>query len=44
MSETIYYEQQQLTLNEQVERLTATFLDLRKVMGAGFKHAHQHGF
>jgi DNA-binding MarR family transcriptional regulator len=44
MSETIYYEQKQLTLNEQVERLTATFLELRKVMGAGFKHAHQHGF
>jgi DNA-binding MarR family transcriptional regulator len=44
MSETIFYEQKQLTLNEQVERLTATFLDLRKVMGAGFKHAHQHGF
>lgn len=44
MSETAYYEQKQPTINEQVERFTATFLDLRKVLGAGFKHAHQHGF
>lgn len=44
MSETASYNQNQPTVNEQVERFTATFLDLRKVMGAGFKHAHQHGF
>ena len=44
MSETVSYEQKQLTVNEQVERFTATFSDLRKVMGVGFKHAHQHGF
>jgi len=44
MSETIYYEHDQSTVNEQVERFSATFSDLRKVMGAGFKHAHQHGF
>src|SRR5258707_6995792 len=44
MSETIYYEHDQSTVNEQVERFSATFADLRKVMGAGFKHAHQHGF
>ena len=44
MSETTPSEQQQTTLNEQVERFIATFSDLRKVMGAGFKHAHQHGF
>jgi len=44
MTETVFYEQEPLTVNEQVERFTATFLDLRKVMGAGFKHAHQHGF
>src|SRR5215469_10023581 len=43
MSETIYYQQKQPTINEQVERFTAIFTDLRKVMGAGFKHAHQHG-
>ena len=43
MSETIYYDQKQPTINEQVEQFTAIFTDLRKVMGAGFKHAHQHG-
>jgi DNA-binding MarR family transcriptional regulator len=43
MSETIFYEQKQPTVNEQVERFTAIFLDLRKVLGVGFKHAHQHG-
>ena len=43
MSETIYYEHKQPTVDEQVERFTAIFTDLRKVMGAGFKHAHQHG-
>ena len=43
MSETIFYEQKQPTVNEQVERFTAIFMDLRKVMGVGFKHAHQHG-
>lgn len=44
MSETNDYEQKQLLLNEQAERFIATFLDLRKVLGAGFKHAHQQGF
>jgi DNA-binding MarR family transcriptional regulator len=44
MSETIYYEHKEASVNEQVERFSATFSDLRKVMGAGFKHAHQHGF
>jgi DNA-binding MarR family transcriptional regulator len=43
MPETIFYKQKQPTVNEQVERFTAIFTDLRKVMGAGFKHAHQHG-
>ena len=43
MPETIFYEQKHPTVNEQVERFTAIFTDLRKVMGAGFKHAHQHG-
>ncbi len=44
MSETIHHEQKQSLLNEQVERFFAIFSDLRKVMGAGFKHAHQQGF
>ena len=44
MSETLYHEQKQSLLNEQVERFFAIFSDLRKVMGVGFKHAHQQGF
>src|SRR6266704_84168 len=44
MSETNDYEQKQALLNEQAERFIATLLDLRKVLGAGFKHGHQHGF
>ncbi len=32
------------TLDAQVERFTSIFSDLRRIMGAGFKHAHQHGF
>jgi DNA-binding MarR family transcriptional regulator len=31
-------------MDEQAERFTAIFAGLRKTMGAGFKHAHQHGF
>lgn len=44
MTDTIHYEQKQAKLNEQVEQFIATFSDLRKVLGAGFKHAHQQGF
>src|SRR6266568_7459846 len=44
MSEMNGYEQKQSLLNEQAERFIATFLNLRKVLGAGFKHAHQQGF
>ena len=44
MLEMIHHEQKQSLLNEQVERFFANFADLRKVMGAGFKHAHQQGF
>jgi DNA-binding MarR family transcriptional regulator len=44
MSETTYYEHKEATVKEQVERFSATFSDLRKVLGADFKHAHQHGF
>jgi DNA-binding MarR family transcriptional regulator len=44
MSEMIYYEHKESSVNAQVERFSASFSGLRKVMGAGFKHAHQHGF
>ncbi len=44
MPETIHSEQKPSVVNEQVERFMATFSDLKKVLGAGFKHAHQHGF
>jgi MarR family transcriptional regulator, organic hydroperoxide resistance regulator len=44
MSETIFQEQKHSLLNEQVERFFVIFSDLRKVMGVGFKHAHQQGF
>jgi DNA-binding MarR family transcriptional regulator len=37
-------EQSQSALDIQVERFAATFSDLRRVMGAGFKRAHQQGF
>src|SRR5438094_7837763 len=43
MPETIFYEQKHPTVNEKVERFTTIFQDLRKVLGVGFKHAHQHG-
>ena len=43
MSEINFCEQDQPTINEQVERFTVIFSDLRKVLGVGFKHAHQHG-
>lgn len=44
MTDTETTPPQQGTVDEQVERFMANFSDLRKVMGAGFKHAHQHGF
>src|SRR5262252_8222620 len=37
-------EPDQATANEQVERLTSIFVDFRRVLGVGFKHAHQNGF
>jgi DNA-binding MarR family transcriptional regulator len=43
MSESILHEPKQPTINDQVERFTVIFQDLRKVLGVGFKHAHQHG-
>jgi DNA-binding MarR family transcriptional regulator len=44
MIEEMEKEQTQSTLDIQVERFAATFADLRRVMGAGFKRAHQQGF
>lgn len=44
MTETIVTSQERLVMDEQAERFIAIFSDLRKVLGAGFKHAHQHGF
>ena len=44
MIEDMKKEQSQSTLDMQVERFAATFSDLRRVMGAGFKRAHQQGF
>lgn len=44
MTDTTYTSQKQATVDEQVERFMAAFSDLRKVMGAGFKHAPQQGF
>ena len=44
MTDTTFSSQQQTGVDEQAERFIAIFSDLRKVLGAGFKHAHQHGF
>ncbi|MGH2496647.1 MAG: MarR family winged helix-turn-helix transcriptional regulator [Ktedonobacteraceae bacterium] len=44
MTETTLNSQKQTVVDEQAERFIAIFSDLRKVLGAGFKHAHQHGF
>ena len=44
MTDTIVTSQEQAGVDEQAERFIAIFSDLRKVLGAGFKHAHQHGF
>jgi DNA-binding MarR family transcriptional regulator len=44
MPETAACEQDQPLLGKQVEQLTTIFLDLRRVLGVGFKHAHQNGF
>ena len=44
MTDTTVTSQKETVVDEQVERFFAIFSDLRKVLGAGFKHAHQHGF
>lgn len=44
MTDTTLTPQKESVIDEQAERFTASFSDLRKVLGAGFKHAHQHGF
>jgi len=43
MTDSPYTSQKQTMVDEQVERFMAAFSDLRKVMGAGFKHT-PHGF
>src|SRR5260221_5887718 len=44
MADTKVASQNHAVVNEQAERFIASFSDLRKVLGAGFKHAHQQGF
>jgi len=44
MTDTTLTSQKNAMVDEQAERFIASFSDLRKVLGAGFKHAHQHGF
>ena len=44
MTETPVISENQMVVDEQAERFIAAFSDLRKVLGAGFKHAHQQGF
>ncbi len=44
MTDTILTAQKQRVVDEEAERFIESFSDLRKVLGAGFKHAHQHGF
>ncbi len=44
MTDTTLTSQKHTVVDEQAERFIASFSDLRKVLGAGFKHAHQQGF
>jgi DNA-binding MarR family transcriptional regulator len=44
MTDTPFTSEKQTVVDEQAERFITIFSDLRKVLGAGFKHAHQHGF
>jgi DNA-binding MarR family transcriptional regulator len=44
MPDNAVYQPDQPAIGEQVEQLTSIFLDLRRVLGVGFKHAHQNGF
>ena len=44
MPDNAVCEPDQPTVNEQVEQLTSIFVDFRRVLGVGFKHAHQNGF
>jgi DNA-binding MarR family transcriptional regulator len=44
MTDMTVTSEKQTIVDEQAERFIASFSDLRKVMGAGFKHAHQQGF
>jgi len=44
MPDNVVCQPNQPVFGEQVEQLTSIFLDLRRVLGVGFKHAHQNGF
>ncbi len=44
MTDIPFTSEKQAVVDEQAERFIAIFSDLRKVLGAGFKHAHQQGF
>jgi DNA-binding MarR family transcriptional regulator len=44
MTDMTVTSEKQTIIDEQAERFIASFSDLRKVLGAGFKHAHQQGF
>jgi DNA-binding MarR family transcriptional regulator len=44
MPESVVSENGQPPVNEEAEQFTSLFLDLRRVLGAGFKHAHRQGF
>ncbi len=44
MTDIPFTSEKKTVVDEQAERFIAIFSDLRKVLGAGFKHAHQHGF
>ena len=44
MIDTPLTSQEKARIDEQAERFIASFSDLRKALGAGFKHAHQQGF
>lgn len=41
---TLTSQSKHTVVDEQAERFISSFSDLRKVLGAGFKHAHQQGF
>ncbi len=44
MPGSVVSENGQPPINEEAEQFTFLFLDLRRVLGAGFRHAHRQGF